>query len=79
MLYDIRHRLPTEIDFLCGAIAHEAERTGVPAPLPAAPYRLIKAKEFSWNWEGDTRKAAAPGAAHISHDGLRNAVPHRHR
>jgi 2-dehydropantoate 2-reductase len=59
MLYDIRHHLPTEIDFLCGAIAREAERVGVPAPLHASMYRLIKGKELSWQWEGDTRKTDA--------------------
>ena len=59
MLYDIRHHLPTEIDFLCGAIAREAERSGVAAPLHAALYRLIKGKELSWTWEGDTRKTEA--------------------
>jgi len=29
MLYDIRHQLPTEVDFLSGAIAREAERVGI--------------------------------------------------
>ncbi len=51
MLYDVRHRLPTEVDFLGGAIAREAQRAGVPAPLHTALYRLIKAKEASWSWE----------------------------
>jgi 2-dehydropantoate 2-reductase len=51
MLYDVRHRLPTEVDFLCGAIAREAQRVGVPAPLHTALYRLIKAKEASWSWK----------------------------
>jgi len=64
MLYDIRHRLPTEIDFLCGAIARESERTGVPAPLHTALHRLIKGKELSWTWEGDARKAEAHRALH---------------
>jgi 2-dehydropantoate 2-reductase len=51
MLYDVRHRLPTEVDFLGGAIAREAQRVGVPAPLHTALYRLIKAKEASWSWK----------------------------
>ncbi len=51
MLYDIRHRQPTEVDFLGGAIAREAQRAGVPAPLHTALYRLIKAKEASWTWK----------------------------
>jgi len=55
MLYDVRKRLPTEIDFLSGAIAREAESAGVPAPLHAAVYRLIKAKEASWTFQGENR------------------------
>ncbi len=51
MLYDVRHRLLTEVDFLGGAIAREAQRVGVPAPLHTALYRLIKAKEVSWSWK----------------------------
>jgi ketopantoate reductase len=53
MLYDVRHRLPTEVDFLGGAIASEAQRVGVSAPLHTALYRLIKAKEASWNWKNE--------------------------
>ncbi len=48
MLYDIRRRFPTEVDFLGGAIAREAARAGLPAPLHTALYRLIKGKEASW-------------------------------
>jgi 2-dehydropantoate 2-reductase len=58
MLYDIRHHLPTEIDFLCGAIAREAQRAGVPAPLHTAMYRLIKAKEASWTFAGENKPVA---------------------
>ncbi|MGH9863773.1 MAG: ketopantoate reductase family protein, partial [Candidatus Acidiferrales bacterium] len=50
MLYDIRHRFPTEVDFLGGAIAREAARAGLAAPLHTALYRLIKGKEASWTW-----------------------------
>ena len=53
MLYDVRHRLATEVDFLGGAIAREARRAGVPAPLHTALYRLIKAKEASWSWKNE--------------------------
>ena len=49
MLYDVEHHQPTEVEFLAGAIAREAERAGVPAPLHTAVYRLIKGKEASWN------------------------------
>jgi len=61
MLYDVRHRLATEVDFLGGAIAREAARVGVSAPLHTALYRLIKGKEASWAWgakthvQGETR------------------------
>jgi 2-dehydropantoate 2-reductase len=58
MLYDIRHQLPTEVDFLSGAIAREAERAGVPAPLHTAVYRLIKAKEESWTFKDENRAVA---------------------
>jgi len=53
MLYDIRHRQPTEVDFLSGAIAREAAQHGVPAPLHTTVYRLIKAKEASWNFKDE--------------------------
>jgi 2-dehydropantoate 2-reductase len=58
MLYDIRHKLQTEVDFLGGAIAREEQRAGVPAPLHTALYRLIKGKEASWTYEG-VKKAVA--------------------
>ena len=58
MLYDVRHKLPTEVDFLSGAIAREAERTGVPAPLHTAVYRLIKAKEASWNFQEENQEVS---------------------
>jgi len=48
MLYDVKHHLRTEVDFLGGAIAREAERGGLQAPLHATVYRLIKGKESSW-------------------------------
>jgi 2-dehydropantoate 2-reductase len=57
MLYDIRNKLPTEVDFLGGAIAREALRAGIPAPLHTALYRLIKGKEASWTYRGKERNA----------------------
>jgi 2-dehydropantoate 2-reductase len=57
MLYDIRHKLKTEVDFLGGAIAREAQRAGIAAPLHAALYRLIKAKEVSWTYQGKEHAA----------------------
>ena len=45
----------TEVDFLSGAIAREAERAGVPAPLHTAMYRLIKGKEAAWNFNEENK------------------------
>ena len=59
MLYDVQHQLPTEADFLGGAIAREASRHGLSAPLHTALYRLIKGKELSWRWT-KTKHAAVP-------------------
>jgi 2-dehydropantoate 2-reductase len=58
MLYDVRHQLPTEVDFLSGAIAREAQRFGLPAPLHTAVYRLIKGKEASWSFKDENRPIA---------------------
>ena len=57
MLYDIRHKLKTEVDFLGGAIAREAKRARIAAPLHTALYRLIKAKEVSWTYQGKEHAA----------------------
>ena len=58
MLYDVRRKLKTEVDFLGGAIAREAQRAGIPAPLHTALYRLIKGKETSWSYQGKKHAAA---------------------
>ena len=50
MLYDIRNKLRTEVNFLGSAIAREALRASISAPLHNALYRLIKGKEASWNY-----------------------------
>jgi len=55
MLYDVRHRLATEVDFLSGAIAREAERAGVTAPLHTMVYRLIKGKEAAWGFQNENK------------------------
>ena len=55
MLHDVRHKLTTEIDFLSGAIAREAERVGVAAPLHSAVYRLIKGKEAAWSFQDENK------------------------
>jgi hypothetical protein len=51
----VRHQLSTEVDFLSGAIAREAQRYGVPAPLHTAVYRLIKGKEASWTFQDENK------------------------
>jgi len=61
MLYDVRNRLTTEADFLSGAIAREAQRTGVPAPLHTAVYRLIKGREASWTFKDENRAMTTRG------------------
>ncbi len=64
MLYDIRHQLPTEVDFLSGAIAREAERAAIPAPLHTVVYRLIKGREASWTFKDENRPVPVPGKVH---------------
>jgi 2-dehydropantoate 2-reductase len=49
MLEDVEARRPTEVDHITGALVGEAERLGVPVPLQAAVYRLVKAREASWS------------------------------
>jgi 2-dehydropantoate 2-reductase len=63
MLYDVRHQLPTEVDFLSGAIAREALRVGMGAPLHTAVYRLIKGKEAAWIFQEENRPTAVQGKA----------------
>jgi 2-dehydropantoate 2-reductase len=64
MLYDIRHQLPTEVDFLSGAIAREAKRAGIPAPLHTVVYRLIKGREASWTFKDENRPVPVHGEVH---------------
>jgi 2-dehydropantoate 2-reductase len=65
MLYDVRHHLPTEVDFLSGAIAREAQRAGVAAPLHTAVYRLLKGQEASWSFQQENKHVAVEhGVAH---------------
>ncbi len=61
MLYDVRRQLATEVDFLSGAIAREAQRLGVPAPLHTTVYRLIRGKEASWNFQDENRAIGSHG------------------
>ena len=64
MLYDVRHQLRTEIDYLSGAIAREAQRVGAAAPLHSAMYRLIKGKEASWAFDSENRAVSAHETVH---------------
>lgn len=57
MLQDVRREQFTEVDFLSGAIAREAERLGVSAPLHTAVYRLIKGKEAGWAFREENKAA----------------------
>jgi len=59
MLSDVRQQSPTEVDFLSGAIAREAERAHIRAPLHTAIYRLIKGKEAGWVFKDENRPVAA--------------------
>jgi 2-dehydropantoate 2-reductase len=48
MLEDVLAHRRTEVDFIAGALVREAARHGVPVPVTAAAYQLIKGKEASW-------------------------------
>ena len=49
MLEDVEARRPTEVELINGALVREAERHGVAAPLHAAVYRLVTAREASYS------------------------------
>ena len=49
MLADVRAGRRTEINFILGSIVREANRLGVAAPLSEALYRLIKARDGSYD------------------------------
>jgi 2-dehydropantoate 2-reductase len=49
MLEDVQARRPTEVELINGALVREAERHGVKAPLQAALYRLVKAREAAYS------------------------------
>jgi 2-dehydropantoate 2-reductase len=66
MLADVRSQSPTEVDFLSGAIAREAARAHVEAPLHTAVYRLIKGKEAGWTFKDENRPVVAHEKASVS-------------
>ncbi len=45
MLQDMRRRVPTEIDAICGAVVRYGERFDVPTPVNAILFNLIRTKE----------------------------------
>jgi 2-dehydropantoate 2-reductase len=57
MLEDVLHRRPTEVDFIAGALVREAERHGVPVPVTAALWRLVRGREASWSFAPGLREA----------------------
>jgi 2-dehydropantoate 2-reductase len=59
MLEDVLAHRRTEVDFIVGAVVHEAARLGVEVPLTAAVHRLIKGREASW----ELRRGRAAGIA----------------
>jgi 2-dehydropantoate 2-reductase len=48
MLEDVLARRRTEVDAIPGALVREGARYGVPTPLNAAIWRLVRGKELSW-------------------------------
>jgi 2-dehydropantoate 2-reductase len=48
MLEDVEARRPTELELINGSLVREAARHGVDAPLHTALYRLVKAREASY-------------------------------
>ena len=48
MLQDVEARRPTEIDYLNGGIVRSGAELGVPTPLNAAVWALVKGLEESW-------------------------------
>jgi 2-dehydropantoate 2-reductase len=48
MLQDVEARRPTEIDYLNGGIVRFGDEHGVPTPLNAAIWALVKGLEASW-------------------------------
>jgi len=54
MLEDVRARRATEVDWITGAIVRAAAQAGVPAPINATLYRLVKAREASWKLKHPT-------------------------
>lgn len=50
MLQDVLRGAPTEIDAICGAVAQRGKNAGVPTPVNAACWRLLKAMAECAAW-----------------------------
>jgi 2-dehydropantoate 2-reductase len=50
MLEDVRARRLTEIDWITGAIVRAAREVNIAVPISETLYRLVKAKEASWQF-----------------------------
>jgi 2-dehydropantoate 2-reductase len=59
MLEDVLAHRPTEVEFITGALVREAQRVGVAVPLSTAMYRLVRAREASWELPGVATAAVA--------------------
>jgi 2-dehydropantoate 2-reductase len=57
MLEDVLARRPTEVDAISGALVREGEAAGVPTPLNAAVWRLVRGRELSWARAGAPQEA----------------------
>lgn len=51
MLADVRAGRKTEVDFITGALVREADRLGVDVPLSKAVWRLVRARDRSYDDE----------------------------
>jgi 2-dehydropantoate 2-reductase len=49
MLEDVTAKRPTEIELIVGALVREAGRAGVPVPLHAALYALVRGREAAYS------------------------------
>ncbi|MFQ5967433.1 MAG: ketopantoate reductase family protein [Acidimicrobiia bacterium] len=49
MLADVRAGRRTEVDFIIGSLVREADKAGVDVPLSRALYRLVKARDGSYD------------------------------
>lgn len=59
MLEDVLQRRRTEVDSIAGALVREGEKLGVPAPLNAAIWRLVRGKELSWERSREPEEVSA--------------------